>query len=201
MRYDLPAAEHCIEKAVQICTNRAQTLGEAGRICLEFEQIDMAVRYLERATQKNTVPIGALMTLADIYIRDGRLDDASNLVTRASQIDRKDSRVLLEEAALRRLRGKTEEAEAMFRSLLGNSAVNVPVRVRALYDLASILDATGRYDEAMSTWLEVKAIQRAHAAPFTAALQHMQKRAKEMDDTLSAEVLARWRTDVEKLDP
>ena len=41
LRYDLAAAERCIEKAVQISPNRAQTLGEAGRICLEFEQVDM----------------------------------------------------------------------------------------------------------------------------------------------------------------
>src|SRR5262245_29967112 len=76
LRYDIPAAERWIEKAVQISSNRAHTLGEVGRICLEFEQIDMAIRYLERAGEKKGVPIGALMTLADIYIRDGRLHDA-----------------------------------------------------------------------------------------------------------------------------
>src|SRR5439155_14320384 len=39
-RYDFPAAERYIEKAVQISTDRAHTLGAAGRICLEFENID-----------------------------------------------------------------------------------------------------------------------------------------------------------------
>ena len=201
LRYDLQSAEACIEKAVQLSSSRAQTLGDAGRICLEFEQVDLAIRYLERASQKNSVPIGALMTLADIYIRDGRLEDAANLVTRAAQIDRKDPRVLLEDAALRRLHGKTEEAETMIRSLLSNPAVGIPVRVRGLYDLAAILDGAGRYDDAMSTLLEVKAIQRAHAAPYSAALQLMQSRAREMEQTITAEVLDRWRADAEKLNP
>ena len=42
LRYDLQSAEACIEKAVQLSSSRAQTLGDAGRICLEFEQVDMA---------------------------------------------------------------------------------------------------------------------------------------------------------------
>ncbi len=45
-RYDYPAAERCIEKAVQISKDRAQTLGEAGQICLEFDNFDMAHRLL-----------------------------------------------------------------------------------------------------------------------------------------------------------
>jgi Flp pilus assembly protein TadD len=201
LRYDVAAAERSIEKAVQLSPNRAQTLGDAGRLCLEFEQIDMAIRYLERASQKNSAPIGSLTTLADIYIRDGRLEDARSLVDKAAQFDRKDPRVLLEDAALRRLNGKTDEAETMLRSLLSNPAIGVPVRVRALYDLAAILDSSGRYDDAMSSLLEVKAVQRAHAAPYTAALQFMQNRAKEMEQSITAEVLARWRADVEKLNP
>ena len=118
LRYDFPAAERCLEKAVQVSPSRAQTLGDAGRTCLEIEQVDMAIRYLERASQKNGVSIGALMTLADIFIRDNRLDEAGELVTRASQIDRKDPRVLLEEAAIIRQRGKSDEAESLLRSIL-----------------------------------------------------------------------------------
>jgi len=201
LRYDFPAAECCLEKAVMISSGRASTLGDAGRICLEFEQVEMAIRYLERASQKKGVPIGALMTLADIYIRDSRIDEAAALVGRAAQIDRKDSRVLLEEAALCNLRGKSGEAEAIFRTLLSKPDVGVPVRVRGLYDLAGILDRSGRYDEAMSALLEVKAIQRAHAAPYAATLQHIQNRAKEMERTITAEVLARWRADAVKLHP
>src|SRR5882762_9504741 len=40
-RYDFPAAERCIEKAVQISPDRAHTLREAGRMCLEIDEVDM----------------------------------------------------------------------------------------------------------------------------------------------------------------
>jgi len=201
LRYDFPAAERCIEKALQVSRDRANTLEHAGRICLEFNNLDLALGYLERASRKKGVTMGALITLADIYVRDKRIDEAAELVARAAQIDRKEPRVLLEEAALLRLRGKVSEAELLFRNLLANPASGVPVRIRALYDLASILDGDGRYDEAMAALLEVKAIQRVHAAPYAATLQHIQNRAKEMERTITAAVMDRWRADAAKLQP
>jgi tetratricopeptide (TPR) repeat protein len=200
-RYDYPAAERYIEKAVQISQGRAQTLGEAGRVCLEFDNPDMAIKYLERASQKKSVSVGPLITLADIYIRDKRVDEAAELVARASQIDRKDPRVLLEEASIERLHGNVHEAESLFRDLLTNPVSGASVRARALYELAGILDGEGRYDEAMTALLEAKAILRAHAAPYAAILQHMQGRAKEMEQTITTEVMDRWRADAAKLQP
>jgi tetratricopeptide (TPR) repeat protein len=200
-RYDFPAAERCIEKAVQISTDRTHTLGEAGRICLEFDNFDMALGYLERASQKKGVSVGPLLTLADIYFRDKRIDEAAELIARAAQIDRKDPRVLLEEAALVRLRGNTHEAQSLFRELLANPASGPPVRMRALYELGSILDSEGGYDEAMAALLEAKAILRPHAGPYAATLRHMQNRAKEMEQTITTSVLDRWRADAAKLQP
>ena len=200
-RYDYPAAERYIEKAVQISKERAHTLGEAGRVCLDFDHPEMAVGYLERASQKKGVSVGVLITLADIYLRDRRVDEAAELVGRAGQMDRKDRRVLLEEAILRRQRGQVPEAESLFHGLLSNPDVGVPVRIRALYELVNILDSEGRFDEAMAALLEVKALQRPHAGPFAATLQHIQNRAKEMERTITTAVLDRWRADAAKLPP
>lgn len=200
-RYDFPAAERYLEKAVEVSAGRAQTLAYAGLICLEFEKVDMGIRYLEKASGKKGVPIGAMMTLADIYIRDGRVDDAANLIARAAQMDRKDPRVLLEEAALRRLQGQNDEALGLFRSLLSKPDIGIAVKIRGLYELAGIFDRGGQYDEAMSTLLEAKAVQRTQAAPFAATLQLIQSRAREMEQTLTADLLARWRADASKLQP
>jgi tetratricopeptide (TPR) repeat protein len=201
LRYDFPAAEGYLEQAVQVSSARANTLADAGRICLEFGQVDMAIRYLEKASRKKGVPIGALMTLSDIYIRDARADDATNLIACAAQIDRKDPRVQLEEAALLRLQGESDKAESLLRSLLSKPDVGFPVQVRGFYELAGILDRAGRYDEAMSVLLEVKAIQRSQAAPYAATLRLMQERGTEMERTITADVLARWRADAAKLHP
>ena len=201
LRYDFTAAARYVEKAVRVSLQRAQTLEEAGRLWLELAQMDMAARYLERASQTKGVSVGALMSLADLYIRDSRLADAANLVTRASQIDRNDPQVLIEQAALRRLDGRSDEAELLLRSAFSNPKTGFPVRVSAGYDLAAILDRGGRYDEAMATLLEIKAVQQTLAAPFSPALQLIQDRAREMEQTITAAVLARWRADAEKLQP
>jgi tetratricopeptide (TPR) repeat protein len=200
-RYDYPAAQRCIEKAVQISNDRVRTLGLAGQVCLEFDHIDMAVDYYQRAGQKKNVPIGVLMTLADIYSRDKRLDEAAELVARAAGEDRKNPLVLVEDAVIRRLRGATTEAESIFREVTANSAAGVSMRVRAFYELAGILDGDGRYDEAMAALLEAKALMRPNAGPYAATLQHMQNRAKEMEQAITTAVLDRWRDDAARLQP
>lgn len=200
-RYDFPAAERCIEKAVQISKDHAQTLADAGQICLEFANIDMAVRCLQRAGRKNGVSIGALINLADIYIRDKRLDEAAELVARAGQMDQKDPRVLLETAVLTRSRGNAAEAESVLRELLANPKADQSARIRALYELAGILDGQGRYDDAMTALLEAKALMRPYAAQQAAVLQHIQSRAREMEESVTAAVMDRWRADIEKLRP
>ena len=200
-RYDYPAAQRCFEKAVEISTERAHTLAEAGHICFQFDNLDMAAGYLQRACQKKGVPIGVLITLADLYSRDKRLDEAAELVARAAQIDCKAPLVLLEEAVLRRLQGKIIEAESLFRQVAAIPDAAPPVRNRALYELAGILDGMGRYDEAMTALLEAKAILRPQAGPHVATLHHMQNRAKEMEQTITTPVLDRWRAEAEKLRP
>ncbi|MGH7981351.1 MAG: tetratricopeptide repeat protein, partial [Limisphaerales bacterium] len=200
-RYEFAAAQRCIEKAVQISQDRAQTLADAGQMCLEFANIDMAIRCLERASQKKGVPVNALINLSDIYMRDKRLDEAAELVARAGQIDGKDPRVLLEDAVLRQLRGNVTEAESALRDLLANPKADESARVRALYEVAKLFDGQGRYDEAMSALLEAKAIMRPHATRQAAVLEHMQSRAREMEQSVTNAVMDRWRADVEKLEP
>ena len=75
------------------------------------------------------------------------------------------------------------------------------MRTRASYELAGLLDGEGRYDEAMTALLEAKAILRTHAAPYAAILQHMQSRAREMEQSITTAVMDRWRADAAKFQP
>jgi tetratricopeptide (TPR) repeat protein len=200
-RYDYPAAERCIEKAVQISKDRGHTLGDAGQVCLEFDNFDMAIGCYQRACEKKGASIDSLISLADIYIRDKRLDEGAELVARASQMDRKDPRVLFEEGVLRRLRGNAPEAESLLRELLAIPAAGASIRIRAFYELASIKDNEGNYDEAMTALLEAKALMRPHMGAHAATLQHMQSRATEMEQTVTAAVMDRWHADADKLQP
>src|SRR5262249_47906077 len=104
-------------------------------------------------------------------------------------------------AKLTQMRGNIQEAESLWRDLLKNPASGTSVRVRALYDLAGILDSSGRYDDAMAALLEVKALERPHSGPYVTTLQHMQNRAKEREQTTPAAVMDRWRADGAKFEP
>ncbi len=200
-RYDFDAAKRYLEKAIQLSTARAQVLEEAAKVCFEFDEPDMAISYFRRACQQQDVSIGVLITLADIYLRDRLADQAVELIDRAARMDPKDSRVLLGQVLLKRARGEVGEAELLCRNLLQNSACTVPVRIRTFYNLADILDAAGQYDEAMKLIFEAKAVQRVNAGPYAAELQHIQNRGKEMEQTITADVMQRWRGDADKLQP
>jgi tetratricopeptide (TPR) repeat protein len=201
LRYDYPAVERHLEKALLVSQGRVQILEEVARICSTFKNLDMMLGYLERASQKKAVSIGALTSLADIYLLDDRLDEASEIVKRAAQIDRKNPHVLLREAVLKRKRGQMTEAESQFRALLANSAADPLVSIRAAYALAGILDGAGQYDQAMTALLEAKAIQRAQAMPLAAPLQRMHSLNEEMERSITTTVLDRWRADAAKLQP
>lgn len=197
-RYDFAPAERYIEKAVKLSPNPTQTLEKAGQICLGLENVEMAFRYFKRASKKGEVSIGTVLYLVDMCIRDKRLEEAAEFLARA---DHNDSRVRFQVADLRRAQGKTSEAEALFRDLLADSATSGEARIRGLYALGGILDATGQYDEAMGAWREAKAIYSVRVAPFLADRQIMQSRAAEMEQTITTDVLDRWRADAAKLQP
>lgn len=196
-RYDFAAGERCIEKAVKLSSNRTRILENAGQMCLGLENVEMAFRYFKRASQKE-VSIGTLLNLVDLCIRDGRLEEAAEFLSRA---DHKDSRVLFQEAALRRAQGRVAEAETLLRDLLANAAAGREARIRALYELGGILDGAGQYDAAMAAWQEAKMLYSADAAPFRANLRHMQSRAAEMVQTITTDVLERWRATAAGLQP
>jgi tetratricopeptide (TPR) repeat protein len=201
LRYDYPAVERCLEKALQLSQGSVQMIEEAAGICSTFKDLGPMLSYLERASQKKGVSLGALISLADIYLLDERIDEAAEIIERAARMDAKDPRVLLKQAVLKRQRGQTDEAQSQFRDLLGNSAADTLTRVRAAYALAGILDAAGQYDEAMTGLLEAKAIQRAQAAPLAAPLQQMQKLNQEMARSITSAILDRWRADSVRLQP
>src|SRR2546423_599427 len=64
LRYDYPSAERCLEKAVNIASNKMEGLTEAGRRCQEFGHYEMASRYFERAAHEKDASADVFVTLA-----------------------------------------------------------------------------------------------------------------------------------------
>lgn len=192
LRYDYPAAEQCLEKAVRVSPRKTDMLAEAGRRCQDFGHYAMATSFFARAAQQKDTTADALTTLAELYERHHRLDDATDLLERALRLQPAHPGAVLGQARLKRQAGDVAQAERLVRTLTANSACDPSTRIRAWYELGSLLDRAGRYKEAMAAFLEAKAIQRPAAEPFLNVLQGVQARVRELEQTISAGVLKRW---------
>ncbi len=192
LRYDYPAAERCLEKAVRVSPRRAEALAEAGRRCQEFGHYQMATAFLAQAAEQKGAKGDVLVTLAELYERHHRLDDASALVERALRTEPALACGVLAQARLKRLAGDTAAGERLVRMLTADATCDPSTRIRAWYELGGMLDRQGRYDDAMAAFLEAKALQRTAASPFQNILLGIQARLREMEQTLSAGVLKRW---------
>jgi tetratricopeptide (TPR) repeat protein len=201
LRYDYGAAERCLKKAVRLLPRKVDALAEAARRCQEFGHYGMATAYLERAAGENSVSADALVTLAELHERAHRLKEAGDLLERALQLDQAHPRVLLARARWLRSSGHLDRAEQSTRDVLGLSGCDATTRIRAWYELGGILDRQQRFGEAMSAFLEAKALQRPLASQAAAILEGVQARVKELAQTVTADVLERWIARAAELGP
>jgi hypothetical protein len=107
----------------------------------------------------------------------------------------------LARARIHRLSGELESAENCARQLLGKTDLPPWIRAQAWYELGTVLDRQKRFDDAMAAFLEAKAVLRPLAANASAILQGVQARVREMEQTISADVLKSWAEAGQSLQP
>lgn len=202
MRFEYAAAERCFEKAVRIAPARSDALIMAGTQCRGFDRYEMARHYFERAVKEPRVSPDTYVKLAEIYERFRLLEDATAMVDRALHLDPACALATLVGARLDRLSGRVEEAERRLRPLLAQSSRETwSTRIRGWYELGAVLDAQGRYDEAMSAFLEAKTMILPNATQFIAGQKLVHSRLKFVEQSLSAEMVARWKVQSSDLQP
>jgi tetratricopeptide (TPR) repeat protein len=192
LRYEFESAERSFEKAVKIAPHKIVALIESGLRSQAFGNYRMAAGYFERATREKGATPDVLVTLAELFERGPRVNEAAALVERALALQPDHPPSLLAHARLARLAGSLEEAEKFTRELLQRSSSDPQTRIRAWYELGTNLDRQARFDEAMKAFLEAKALQRPAATQAAAILQAIQERVREQEQTIIADVLHRW---------
>jgi tetratricopeptide (TPR) repeat protein len=188
--YEYAAAERCFEQAVRIAPHKTEALATAGRASIEFGRHQMAEDYFRRALEHKDAPAETFARQAEVYERLHRVEDAAAMVERALQLDNACLLARLMQAKLHRQAGRLVEAEQALRPIL--TAADRELRVRGFYELGGICDRQGRYDEAMTAYLEAKAPLLPDAPPLLAQLQPIIRHLKEMENNVSAEILQRW---------
>jgi len=196
---DYADAERCFEKVVRIAPHNTEALAAIGRLSFEHHQRRMAEVYLRRASEQPDASPDTLARLAAIYERLHRLEDAAAMAERALQLDNGCALARLTQVKMCRQAGRLVEAERALRPLL--TAADREFRVRGFYELGGIYDRQGRYDEAMTTFLEAKALLLPDAPPLLAQMQTIIRNAKDMENNASVEMLQRWHDSGRELQP
>jgi tetratricopeptide (TPR) repeat protein len=196
---DHAAAERCFEQVVRIAPDKTGALAAIGRLSLELGRHQMAEAYFRRAVEQKDAALDTIARLAELYERLHRMEDAAAMVERALHLDHACPSAHLTQAKLHRQAGRLVEAEQALRPIL--MAADREFRVRGFYELGGIYDRQGRYDEAMTAFLEAKALLLPDAPPLLAQMQLFIRDLKEMENNVSAEMLQRWFDFGRKLQP
>ena len=106
---------------VDLGVGGGRTTAHLSSIASRYVGVDYASEMIASCRKKFPQLEFDLANAADLSKLTSSTFDAG-LIARAAENNRKDPRVLLEEAILRRLRGKVQEAESLFRDLLTNPA-------------------------------------------------------------------------------
>lgn len=201
MRYDYGNAERCFEMSIRVAPRQTESIIAAGRRCQEFAKDQMAWGYFERAAKQPDASAEIFVALAELHERHNKLEKATELADRALGLDARDGPARLTRARLDRLAGRWLEAEERIRALVGGNEGDSWLRARAWYELGGILDRQGLYDEAMAALLEAKALVRPASASPLEILRSNQARVREMEETISNDVLERWHQAGDSLNP
>ncbi len=199
LRYDYAAAERCFEQALRVSPRKTEAMAMAGTKCNDFRNPELGERYLRRAAEQKDATPEMLAELAELYERLRRATEAAQLIERALQINPACPLALLGRARQERQAGRLVVAEQLLRAFPANA--HRLIRVRAGYELGGILDRQGRYDEAMTTFLEAKAILKPDAVPFAVGLQTIHARLKSLAESLNPEMFQRWFDAAQELQP
>jgi tetratricopeptide (TPR) repeat protein len=192
VRYDYAAAERCFEKAVRISPKKIETLAAAGLQSRDFGSFPMSARYYLRASEEKNATPEVFVQLAKLYERLRRMEDAADMVERALKLNSTCPEALLTRARLERQKGRLEEAEKLIRSFVNKSNPDVWIHAQTWYELGTILDRQGKYDDAFAAFVQAKALLRPNAERLLNELKIVRKRITDMQANISAEALQRW---------
>src|ERR1700722_6641971 len=192
LRYDYAAAERCFEQALRFAPRKTEMLVAVANQCHLFRNMEMAERYLRRALEQPDATPPACIKLAELYERLRRLPEAAQLVERALKLDPGYPAALLVGARLERLAGRLEPAEQLLRSFITKPNPDTWTHAQAWYELGNILDRQKKFDDAMTAFLEAKALMRPQAARHLDRQKMIHASLKVMGSNISAEMLRRW---------
>jgi hypothetical protein len=199
LRYDYAAATRCFDKVLRLAPRKLEGLAAVVNHCQSFRNLDLPEHYLRIALEQPNATPSVFVTLAELYERRHRLPETAELVNRALHLDPSFPAALLVRARLERLTGRLEAAEATLHSFLSVPAPNSWVLVQAWYELGTVLDRLGRFDEAMDAFLQAKKRQQPQVDRMPDLRGKIRLIIKEQENKITAGQLQSWHKNLSAL--
>ncbi len=155
---DFNLAERAFNRARELRPGDTQLLLQCGHHFKNCRQPDKARVWYEHAMAAEPENIQSLIYLAMIHERCHHLAEARAAVESCLKINPRDEQALYLSAVLSRRENKNEEAERCLRDLIAAEPKHPHIRHACRFELAQILDAAGRFDEAIQQLIEAKKI-------------------------------------------
>lgn len=191
---DFDLARQLWEKVRGIESNTADLLS---RLASEYQNIGLHTKARELYAQAASLEPRNLDAQLNLAWRLGRahgVDEARVAVNKCLELDARNELARYLSAYLDRRENKLAQAEQQFRDLIASAPRHPYVSHSCHYDLANILDRTGRFDEAMAQLKEGQRLARqnfklgAEAKTFYQRLDHEALKAK----SLPRNILGTW---------
>ncbi|HRY52048.1 MAG TPA: sulfotransferase [Candidatus Paceibacterota bacterium] len=156
----LEGASRAWEKAIALQPRNAELIVQIGHQYQGLRKPEQARAWFARAAAADSKAINPRISLAVLLEQQHRLDEARAAVEECLAIDPRDDQARYFSAVLDRRENQLEAAESRLRQLIQSDPKHPYVRYACRYELAQILDRTGRLDEAMNVLAEAKQIVR-----------------------------------------
>jgi tetratricopeptide (TPR) repeat protein len=157
----LEGASRAWERAMQLEPRNAELIVQIGHQYQGLRKPEQARGCFARAAAADSKAINPRVSLAVLLEQQHRLDQARAAVEECLAIDPRDDQARYLSAMLDRRENQLEAAENRLRELIQSEPKHPYVRYACRYELAQVLDRTGRFDEAMKLLAEAKQLVRA----------------------------------------
>ncbi|MDB6024108.1 MAG: Sulfotransferase, partial [Verrucomicrobiales bacterium] len=191
--YDFASAHRYFEEGIRISQTKAEAIIAVGHHWLEVRNFEVAKGYFDKLLQERQIPLGAFVRLIELLIRTRRLDDAMHMTQWALEIYKNNDVVWLARGRVHRQLKQYLEAEKLLRTISRKTENDTQVRAGAFYELGALFDEQGRYQEAMSCFVEAKTLMSLTAGPTLKILRSKQKSMRDMCEGVTEAMVQRWR--------
>lgn len=165
-------AEQAWANVEKLHGNRCEILQMLGLQYLDAKFEKKAAQCFEKISAINPRHINARISLALLYEKTHRVDEAREAVERCLKIDPNDDQARYLDAFLNVRSNQLSKAESQLRDLISSNPAHEYVRYAARYKLAEVLDRTQRFDEAIQRLKEAKEMVASLADPAVLAKQY-----------------------------